>query len=46
MSYDAFYEKLEENTSVAFIINHPVDMGVRVQILMKIGSVTARAYRK
>ena len=24
MSYDAFYEKLEENTFVAFIMKHPV----------------------
>ena len=24
MSYDAFYEKLEENTFVAFILKHPV----------------------
>ena len=36
MSYDAFYEKLEENTFVAFIMKHPVvcqtDLSDRSQI--------------
>ena len=37
LSYDAFYEKLEENTFVAVILKHPVYS--RRRITLKIGTI-------